>query len=98
MLFGSVPSPPNTPMSSISTQSARQNTASMATAGPATARRPVSSAAAARARTTTAIRLTANACPAARWPNPPTRLASGRGCGVCAIDRIIPASGPGPPQ
>ena len=95
MLFGSVPSPPKNPKSSISTQSARHSTTKAMTAGRTSRRCPMTKAAPIAASATTTTRLTANPCASSKAVNAPTQPARKAGCGVCAISPVMPASVPG---
>ena len=95
MLLGSVPSPPNTPRSWTSTQTAAQNTSRRPSAGRSTARCPLARARPVAASTTTTTRLTANPCAAANVPNALTQDDRNRGCEVCAMPATMLARLPG---
>ena len=95
MLFGSVPSPPKTPMSSISTQSARHSTLNPITTGRISRGCPVRNTTPVTASAATAKRLTANPCVSSNAVNALTQADRKCGCGVGAIAWVIPARVPG---
>ena len=97
MLFGSVPSPPRNPRSSISTQSARHSTIPAATAARTTRRSPVRKAIPSAASAITANRLTANPCAASKDPKLATRADRTCGCGVWDMVATMAVSVPGRP-
>ena len=97
MLLGSVPRPPKNPKSSISTQSARHSTMNAMTAGRTSRGRPVRKIPPITASATTANRLTANPCASSKPVKALTHPDRKRGCGVCAIDPVMPARVPGCP-
>ncbi len=97
MLFGSVPSPPNTPRSWTRTQPAAQSTSSRPTAGRSTVCCPLARARPAAASATTTTRLTANPWAAAKVPNPFTQDDRNPGCGVCPMPCTMLARLPGCP-
>ena len=94
MLLGSVPRPPKNPKSSISTQSARHAAVNAITAGRTSRRWPVRNAAPIAASATTVNRLTANPCASSNVVKAPTQDARKPGCGVCAMELVIPARVP----
>ena len=102
MLFGSVPSPPKKPKSSISTQSARPTTISTisVTRGSQPGPRPaaaVTRPAPIAVSAITANRFTANPCAAVNEPKPRTQPARTAGCGVPAIELTMVVRVPGRP-
>ncbi len=84
MLFGSVPSPPGTPKSCTSAQSATQNTMAAGTATRSTRGRAVTNARPNRPSAMTANRFTANPCLVSNDANADTILA-------CACGWVVPA-------